>query len=83
MPMKHEAHIQYIKNMTLRRDGTSPVEPWSTDEDGYHFSEDMTDKAIAWLPSPAAPFYKAMRIYDPEESVMNNEWTPPPLQRLD
>jgi arylsulfatase len=29
--------------------GTSPVEPWGTAEEGYHFSEDMVDKAIAWL----------------------------------
>jgi arylsulfatase len=29
--------------------GTSPVEPWGTAEEGYHFSEDMVDKSIAWL----------------------------------
>ena len=48
--------------MTLRRDGISPVEQWGTAEDGYHFSEDMTDKAIAWLRSihtmtPDKPFF--------------------------
>jgi len=29
--------------------GTSPVEPWGTAADGYHFSEDMVDKAISWV----------------------------------
>jgi arylsulfatase len=42
--------------------GTSPVEPWGTAEDGYHFSEDMVDKAIAWLQgihtmTPDKPFF--------------------------
>ena len=27
-------------------EGTTPVEPWGTPEDGYHFTEDMTDHAI-------------------------------------
>jgi arylsulfatase A-like enzyme len=30
-------------------DGTTPVEPPKTAEEGYHFTEDMTDKAIAWV----------------------------------
>ncbi len=29
-------------------ENTTPVEPWGTPEDGYHFMGDMTDKAIAW-----------------------------------
>jgi arylsulfatase len=29
-------------------EGTTPVEPDRTPEEGYHFSEDMADKAIAW-----------------------------------
>jgi arylsulfatase A-like enzyme len=29
-------------------EGTIPVEPPKTAEEGYHFTEDMTDKAIAW-----------------------------------
>jgi arylsulfatase A-like enzyme len=28
---------------------TVPVEPDRTPEEGYHFTEDMTDKAIAWI----------------------------------
>ena len=30
-------------------EGTTPVEPDKTPEQGYHFTEDMTDKAIAWI----------------------------------
>jgi arylsulfatase len=42
--------------------GTSPVEPWGTAEEGYHFSEDMVEKAIAWLRgihtmTPDKPFF--------------------------
>jgi arylsulfatase len=42
--------------------GTSPVEPWGTAEEGYHFSEDIVDKAIAWIRgtrvmTPDKPFF--------------------------
>jgi arylsulfatase A-like enzyme len=30
-------------------EGTTPVEPVKTPEEGYHFTEDMTDKAIGWI----------------------------------
>jgi arylsulfatase A-like enzyme len=30
-------------------EGTNPIEPEKTPEEGYHFTEDMTDKAIAWV----------------------------------
>ena len=35
-------------------DGTSPVEPDRTPEEGYHFTQDMTDRAIGWLRQRAA-----------------------------
>jgi arylsulfatase len=43
-------------------EGTKPVEPEATPEDGYHFTEDMTDKAIAWVRQqkalmPDKPFF--------------------------
>jgi hypothetical protein len=40
------------------------------------------EKAANWLPAPAAPFYMAMRIYNPEKSVMNNEWEPPAVEKV-
>ena len=43
-------------------ENTSPVEPWGTPEEGYHFMADMTDKAIAWTQqqkslAPDKPFF--------------------------
>src|SRR5580698_8791315 len=43
-------------------DGTTPVEPKKTPEEGYHFMEDMTDKAMAWVSqqkalAPDKPFF--------------------------
>src|SRR5215813_827681 len=43
-------------------EGTTPVEPSTTPDQGYHFTEDMTDKAIAWVRQqkalmPDKPFF--------------------------
>ena len=43
-------------------EGTNPVEVKKTPEEGYHFMEDMTDKAIAWIGqqkalTPDKPFF--------------------------
>src|SRR4051812_39312555 len=43
-------------------EGTTPVEPWGTPEQGYHFTEDMTDHAISWVRQqkallPDKPFF--------------------------
>jgi arylsulfatase A-like enzyme len=43
-------------------ENTSPIEPWGTPEEGYHFMDDMTDKAIAWTRqqksiAPDKPFF--------------------------
>jgi arylsulfatase A-like enzyme len=43
-------------------EGTTPVEPGKTPEEGYHLMEDMTDKAIAWISqqkslAPDKPFF--------------------------
>jgi arylsulfatase A-like enzyme len=43
-------------------EGTTPIEVDRTPEEGYHFMEDMTDKAIAWIGqqkalAPDKPFF--------------------------
>jgi arylsulfatase A-like enzyme len=43
-------------------EGTTPVEPDRTPEQGYHFTEDMADKAITWIRQqkslmPDKPFF--------------------------
>src|SRR6186997_1248574 len=44
------------------KEGTSRVEPWGSPDEGYHFTEDMTDKAIKWIRQqkalmPDKPFF--------------------------
>jgi arylsulfatase len=43
-------------------EGTNPIEPSKTPDEGYHLTEDLTDKAIAWARqqkalSPDKPFF--------------------------
>ncbi|MGD9889938.1 MAG: arylsulfatase [Dehalococcoidia bacterium] len=43
-------------------EGTNRVDPWGTPEQGYHFTEDMTDRAITWVRqqralAPDRPFF--------------------------
>lgn len=43
-------------------EGTTPIEPDRTPEEGYHFMEDMTDRAIGWIQTekamtPDKPFF--------------------------
>jgi arylsulfatase A-like enzyme len=43
-------------------DGTTPVEPPATAEEGYHLTEDLTDRAIGWVQQqkalmPDKPFF--------------------------
>jgi arylsulfatase A-like enzyme len=43
-------------------EGTTPVEPEKTPEEGYHFTEDMTDRAVKWARQqkslmPDKPFF--------------------------
>ena len=43
-------------------EGTTPVKPTKTPEEGYHFMADMTDKAITWIAqqkalAPDKPFF--------------------------
>ena len=43
-------------------EGTTPMEPGKTPEEGYHFTEDMTNKAIGWVRQqkalmPDKPFF--------------------------
>ena len=43
-------------------DGTTPVEPPATAEEGYHLTEDLTDRAVSWMRQqkalmPDKPFF--------------------------
>jgi arylsulfatase A-like enzyme len=45
-----EAHQYY----PALYEGTTPVEPGKTPDEGYHLMEDLTDKAIKWVPQQKA-----------------------------
>ena len=58
-------------------DGTVPIEPEKTPEEGYHFTEDMTDKAIRWIRQQKAlmgdkPFF----VYFAREQRMRRTTSP-------
>ena len=40
------------------------------------------EKASNWLPAPADEFYMLLRIYGPQENVMNGTWTPPAVVKI-
>jgi hypothetical protein len=40
------------------------------------------DKESNWLPSPNGPFWMTLRIYWPEEAVLNGSWQKPPLNAV-
>lgn len=44
--------------------------------------EDSPENAWAgnWLPATHGPFYLVMRLYGPEETVLEGTWTPPPVE---
>ena len=42
-------------------EGTTPVEPQKTPEEGYHLMEDMTDKAITWVAPAEGPRCRTSR----------------------
>ncbi len=41
-----------------------------------------TDKESNWLPAPEGSFNLTMRIYWPQESVLNGEWAPPGIKKI-
>lgn len=40
------------------------------------------DKESNWLPAPAGDFNLTMRLYNPQDSVLNGEYQYPPVQRV-
>jgi len=42
------------------------------------------EKEANWLPAPkTGPFKVALRLYAPQKSVLNEDWVPPGIQRVD
>jgi hypothetical protein len=40
------------------------------------------DKEANWLPAPEGKFRLALRLYLPDERVIDRSWVPPPVQKL-
>jgi len=36
-----------------------------------------------WLPAPNGPFYMVMRLYGPEKTALEGQWTPPKVKKAD
>jgi hypothetical protein len=41
----------------------------------------VESKASNWLPAPKGPFILMMRVYWPEESLLNGTWSPPAVKK--
>src|SRR6185369_5953633 len=35
-----------------------------------------------WLPAPAGPFSLILRLYLPDDAILDGRWVPPPIERL-
>jgi len=60
------------------------IEEFVFEDDGslvIHIQQDSpgADREANWLPAPDGPFYLALRLYLPEQRVLDGEWTPPPV----
>ena len=40
------------------------------------------DKESNWLPAPEGDFNVTLRLYTPDQSVLNSEWIPPAIQKV-
>jgi len=66
---------------------TSMLEQFKREADGslvLYVQRDSPgpDLESNWLPAPDGPFYMVMRLYGPEASALEGEWTPPPANRV-
>jgi hypothetical protein len=41
------------------------------------------EREANWLPAPDGPFYLALRLYLPEQRVLDGEWAAPTLSKTD
>lgn len=41
------------------------------------------DREANWLPAPDGPFYAVLRLYLPEQRVLDGAWGPPAMSRVD
>jgi len=64
------------------------IEDFAFEDDGslvIHIQKDSpgADREANWLPAPDGPFYLVLRLYLPEQRVLDGEWAAPALVRRD
>jgi hypothetical protein len=62
------------------------IEEFVFEDDGslvIHIQKDSpgADREANWLPAPDGPFYLVLRLYLPEQRVLDGEWMPPSLSK--
>jgi hypothetical protein len=70
----------------LNRYTLSPRDQLQYNDDGsldlyIQNEQPVESKASNWLPAPKGPFILMMRVYWPEESLLNGTWSPPAVKK--
>ncbi len=71
---------RYLLNSTM-------LEQFRREEDGslvLHIQRESPgpDREANWLPAPDGPFYMVLRLYGPESTALEGEWTPPATTKI-
>ena len=64
------------------------MDRFKMEDDGslvLHIGKDSPGKDLEpnWLPAPNGPFYLVMRLYGPEKTALEGQWTPPKVKKAD
>ena len=62
------------KGLTYNNDGSLTL---------YFSHNEPNEGNSNWLPAPEGDFYMLMRLYGPSNKVLDNQWTPPAIQKMD
>ena len=71
---------RYLLNSTM-------LEQFRLEDDGslvLHVQRESPgpDHEANWLPAPDGPFYMVLRLYGPELTALEGEWTAPPANKV-
>ena len=72
--MKRYSIGDRTKGLTYNNDGSLTL---------YFSNKEPKEGKSNWLPSPEGDFYMLMRLYGPSKKVLDNQWTPPAIHKLE